>query len=865
MRAALVCFLANCAIAVEPPIPPVPDKQPEPPFAKTADSAGIHMLVPGFTVRELPVKLTSLNNIEYAPDGRLFAGGYDGRFHLLRDTNGDGLEDKVDTFSPEPSANYPLGMIVKDGMPYAVLTDEVVRWRDTNGDGVPDQRETVVKGFDDPELVKAPYLNHRRVDSSMALAAGPDGALYTTMGNAGYNNAYWHDKQGVAHYSTDKRRGCLLRILPEGKVTQLHSGLRYIMSLQFNKHGDLFGTDQEGATWVPNGNPFDELLHIPLGADEKSRHFGFPPRHPRWLPDVVDEPSVFDYGPQHESTCGFRFNGPAPGRGRFGPEWWADDAIVTGESRGKLWRTKLAKTAAGYVAQTQLIARCGLLVVDCAISPKGDLVVCCHTGKPDWGNGPKGEGRIFKISYTDKYIPQPVLAWARSETETVMAFNREIESNRRVVTAQIKMESGRYVSAADRLETIRPPYAVVAMQQKQMRTAIPVKRAELQSSLPDSFTDNRFLSLKTDPRVVAVNCAIQLTDARELREPWPSNVRALDVVHDLSGVTAFWRYTRPPVLASSGPVNQITTWLPHPDFAAAREFTDGSAMHKAFWQKMDLRGTLTLRGQLDLWQMLIPATQPLSKLDYMPEPETATVTFKSDAALTLEVTGAKVERVSANESRLTVEGARENVWPAFTLTVATPAKSLDVLFSTTRDPRPRALPVRRFLMPFAKPAPPDDLMRTIPEIAGGNWEAGRALFKGKAACATCHQLRGEGVRVGPELGNLVHRDYASVLKDIAEPSAMINPDAVGYVVTGKDGTAVVGTRLAETEDELQIAQPGGVVAKLKKADISKTEPMTVSLMPAGLDKVLTPEELRDLMTYLLTEQPAAAKAGTPGR
>ena len=143
------CLLA--ARAQEAPIPPVPDKQPPPPAAKS-DAPGVQMLVPGFTVRELPVKLTSLNNIEYAPDGRLFAGGYDGRFHLLRDTDGDGLEDKVDTFSPEESANYPLGMVVKDGMPYAVLTDEIVRWRDTNGDGVPDQRETVAKGFDDPEL-----------------------------------------------------------------------------------------------------------------------------------------------------------------------------------------------------------------------------------------------------------------------------------------------------------------------------------------------------------------------------------------------------------------------------------------------------------------------------------------------------------------------------------------------------------------------------------------------------------------------------------------------------------------------------------------------------------------------------------------
>src|SRR2546427_4044819 len=34
----------------------------------------------------------------------------------------------------------------------------------------------------------------------------------------------------------------------------------------------------------------------------------------------------------------------------FGPANWAGDAIVAGYSRGKLWRTKLVKTASGYVA-----------------------------------------------------------------------------------------------------------------------------------------------------------------------------------------------------------------------------------------------------------------------------------------------------------------------------------------------------------------------------------------------------------------------------------------------------------------------------------------------------------------------------------
>ena len=832
----LTTLIATCgiAISVEPPIPPVPDKQPEPPFAKT-EAPGVQMLVPGFTVRELPVKLTSLNNIEYAPDGRLFAGGYDGRFHVLRDSDGDGLEDKVDTFSAETTANYPLGMAVKDGMPYAVLTDEVVRWIDTDGDGIPDKRETVVKGFDDPALVTAPYLNHRRVDSSMAIAFAPDGALYLTMGNAGFSNAYWHDKQGVAHYSPEKRRGCLLRIFPDGKVEQLASGLRYIMSLQFNKQGDLFGTDQEGATWVPNGNPFDELLHIEAG-----RHYGFPPRHPRWLPDVIDEPSVADYGPQHESTCGFRFNGPLPGRARFGPEFWSDDAIVTGESRGKLWRTKLAKTAAGYVAHTELFARIGLMAVDCAISPHGDLVVCCHSGPPDWGNGPKGEGRIFKISHTDKSAPQPVLTWPVSETETIIAFDRALDAAAwSDFAALMKIESGRYVDAADRLETIRPGYAVVKMQQRQPRIGVAVKSGRLGA-------DGRSAVIESEPRAAAVNYALTVSGT--------NGAGTLDVAHDLSGTACDWSARN----ASGAPWNG---WLPHPDFTAARKFTRGSATHDALWEMIAKPGTLSLRGQIDLWQMLIPATQPLSKLDYEPEPETVTVAFKSDAALTLEARGAQVMRMNDHESRLTVTGARENQWPIFTLTVATPARSLDVSFSTNRDPRPRALPLRRFLVPFAKPGAPDDRTRTIPEIAGGNWEAGHALFKGKAACATCHQLRGEGVRVGPELGNLMHRDYASVLRDITDPNAMINPDAVGYIVTLRDGTAAVGTRLAETDEELQIAQPGGAVAKLKRSAIAKTEPMAVSLMPAGLDKMLTTEELRDLMTFLLTEPAPPNEAG----
>lgn len=795
--------------------------------ASAATPSPVQMLTGGFTVRELPVQLTSINNVEYAADGRLFAAGYDGRVHVLRDQDGDGVEEAVATFWEKTSPNYPLGIAVRDGVPYLVLSNEVVRFVDANGDGVPDTREVFAKDFDLPELARAPYLLHRRVDNAMGVAFGPDGALYVTMGNAGYNNAYWTDKQGVSHYSPDKRRGCLLRITADGKVEQLASGLRYIMSLQWNRAGDLFGTDQEGATWSPNGNPFDELLHLEAG-----RFYGFPPRHPKFLPNVIEEPSVWDYGPQHQSTCGFRFNGPLPGRGRFGPEFWADNAIVTGESRGKLWRTVLAKTAAGYVARTDLIASMPLLAVDCAISPQGDLVVACHTGAPDWGNGPTGQGRLFKISFAERTAPQPVATWAASETETVLAFDRQLEPKHwsGALAATTRIDSGRYVGAADRLETMRPGYAVVKQQQREPRGVVAVKQARLSA-------DGRELRLETVPRASAVNYAIAIEGK-------------LDVAHDLSGIEAAWR--------SAERGAEWRGWLPHADFVAAREFTRGSARHEALWTSTGERGTLVLKTQLDLWKMLIPVTQPGSQLDFTPEPEVVTVVFTSDAPLELETSGTelRVERVSARESRLTVSGPREDAWVPITVTLATPARRLDVSYHTDRDSRPRALQTRRFVMPFAKPGVHDLAPRMVPEIAGGDWHAGRALFNGKAACASCHELRGEGARVGPELANLIHRDYASVLQDIAEPNATINPDGVGYVVTMKDGTSVAGTQVGESAIELRIAQVGGAVARLKKSEIAKAEPMTTSLMPAGLDKALTAAELRDLMTYLLTSVPA---------
>ncbi|MEZ6082172.1 MAG: hypothetical protein R3C56_42800 [Pirellulaceae bacterium] len=75
---------------------------------------------------------------------------------------------------------------------------------------------------------------------------------------------------------------------------------------------------------------------------------------------------------------------------------------MTGYSRGKIYRTQLIKTPAGYVAQNQLLACLNMLPADACISPQGDLVIATHSGSPDWGSGPAGSGKLFKVSYSDR-------------------------------------------------------------------------------------------------------------------------------------------------------------------------------------------------------------------------------------------------------------------------------------------------------------------------------------------------------------------------------------------------------------------------------------------------------------------------------
>jgi putative heme-binding domain-containing protein len=814
------------------------------PYVVVSNPPPIQMLVPGFTVRQLPLELNNINNLVYAPDGRLFALGYDGNVYQLKDTDGDGLEDTATYFYKNDHGEIPasVGMAWGPGGLYIASQHRVIRLRD-KGDGT-GEVETVTSGW-----VKMAIAAGSGLDA-VGVAVDKSGNIYFGLGADAWSSPYRVDKKtGESEYDVHSERGTIQKLSPDWKRREtICTGVRFTVSLAINAAGDLFCTDQEGATWLANGNPFDELLNILPG-----RHYGFPPRHPKYLPDVIDEPSVFDYAPQHQSTCGLHFNEPVAASAEvFGPGWWRGDAIISGESRGKIWHTKLVKTAAGYVAQNNLIACLSHLTIDSAPTPDGGLIVTCHSGAPDWGTGPGGKGMLFKISYSDKTAPQPVLAYAASPTETRIVFDRPINPGLfKNLVRQSAVTMGKYVTAGDRFESFHPSYPAVGAQLALPRYDVPVLSAGIAA-------DNRSLVLRTVRRDAAVNYAVKLpfdcmSESNSTASGGTDN--AIDLLTDLTGVEANWR-------ASNGKTNW-SGWLPHLDLDVSRGFTAASEEHQRLFGLMKKSGTLTLRAQLDLWQMLHPAVQPGAKLDYEYPPETVTVILKSSRSFKLK-TSVPAIRVSSREWRVTVQ-SKQNQWLPLELTLSTGGSGpkLEATWFTDEDPRPRAFPLRRILTPWAMPdtgEPAVVATRQIPEIAGGDWERGKKLFfSEQAACYKCHQVGGEGGKIGPDLSNVIYRDYASVLRDIQEPSATINPDHIAYNIELKDGGSATGVVLENTPERVVLGQITGASLTVEKSNIASMKASSVSLMPEGLLKAMNAQQQRDLLTFLLTTPPPVAK------
>lgn len=804
--AALAC-LESVALAAPPPDLSLP----------------VHMLAPGFTVKELPVGLTNINNVEYGPDGRLFALGYDGRIHVLTDTDGDGIEDTAQIWwsSPRAAMRGPIGMAIAPEGIYVASKGKVSLFRDTKGASVADTEEVVSTG----------WKEIRQNVDAVGMALGKDNSLYFCLGCADYSNAYLLDKAGQAHYDINSERGTIVKLSGDRKRREVVcTGIRFAIGIAFNRDGDLFATDQEGDTWT-KGNHLDELNHILPG-----RHYGFPEKHPQYLPNVIDEPPIVGFGPQHESTCGLRFNEQRPGHRSFGPPAWEGDALIAGESRGKIWRTTLVKTPAGYVGKEKIIARLDMLTIDISVSPRGDLVVCCHSGPPDWGTGPTGKGRLFKIIYTDPAAPQAVAAWAGGPGEIRVAFDRAIDSSALDRLAGVTIPAGYQVRAAGRLETLRPPYAVVQAEMLLPRRELSIRGRRLED-------DGRTMVLSTDPVPFRGWYAVALPG---IKRAGAAGLGAIvDVDFELGGVDGRWTPEH-----SSSKVAAWSGWLPHVEPGIAAAFSKGSAAYEAWQERLTQPGMLSLKTRVAL---------PGSRI---------TLHGLADNSFSMTAGSSTARSTAAGREAIIHDLMPDPATGLFDLAIDLPTgpnagpTTFHLAYSTDADARERPLPLESLLPHWAPtqrhlPSAPSTKPIESPLTAGGDWDRGKAIFHGEAKCATCHVVGGEGGRIGPDLSNLLHLNPESVLRDIIEPNASINPDYASFMLTLKSGVKLAGVIQPDGE-RLRVVEAVDKSTTIGRDDVAEVRASNVSLMPEGF-KALGDEKLRDLLTYLTTEPPKGVK------
>lgn len=136
----------------------------------------------------------------------------------------------------------------------------------------------------------------------------------------------------------------------------------------------------------------------------------------------------------------------------------------------------------------------------------------------------------------------------------------------------------------------------------------------------------------------------------------------------------------------------------------------------------------------------------------------------------------------------------------------------------------------------------------------GDAARGRQLFS-TIGCAKCHGITAEQPGGGaPNLADARRRFTAAYLvESVLLPSKQIAEPFRSTVLSLESGQVVTGLVVNETADSLELLLPDATRRRISADEIEERGVGRVSPMPSGLIK--TPQELRDLLAYLLSDRP----------
>ena len=125
---------------------------------------------------------------------------------------------------------------------------------------------------------------------------------------------------------------------------------------------------------------------------------------------------------------------------------------------------------------------------------------------------------------------------------------------------------------------------------------------------------------------------------------------------------------------------------------------------------------------------------------------------------------------------------------------------------------------------------------------------GRLVFEKN--CTTCHKIGDLGVDVAPDIADSRTKTPAMLLTDILHPNQAIDSNYVSYTVVTLAGKTYTGVIATETASSITLRQPENKTEIVLRQEIDEMRSNGISLMPEGLEKNISQQEMADLIRFI---------------
>lgn len=670
--------------------------------------------------------------------------------------------------------------------------------------------------------------------------------------------------------------GFICSMNPDGSDVELFCyGFRNEFDIAFNATGDLFtyDADMEWDIGTPWYRP-TRVNHCTSGAD-----FGWRSGSGKW-PDYYPDslPTTLDIGPGSPT-------GVVAGTGSKFPAKYQNAVYVADWTYGTLWAVHLTPDAGSYTAEKEeFVFGKPLPLTDVIIHPQSGAMIFAIGGR-------RTQSAVYRVTYTGTESTAPAPAPALTEEMQMRRMLEDlhlpgVDPQHAIDKAWSYLNhSDRHVRYAARVALEKQPTALWQARalaetrpQALMEALIALARATHRPQLVIEGKPAAGASVRSTQPVAAEHAELQIEMLKAMgrleghqlsRDQSLASLRTLALI--------FTRLGKPDAEVCAAVAEKLTPLYPTGDSAIDRElldlliFTDApSAPAKALaqmatatddWQDIATSAVLQRNEGYARAAESAAASRPnRAQIATMFSLRNATAGWTPDLRHTFFTWFPRARTwKGGNSFKGFIENIRTEALANFTPEAERPA--LDQLSAANEAETqvaftPARGPGRAWTL--------DDAVKLAEGgFKGRDFAHGQAMFR-TTMCLTCHRFNGDGGGIGPDLTGAANRyTLRDLLENIIDPSKVVSDQYDSHLITKKDGSTLLGRIVLQEGGELKVmTNPFAPTAlfTLQDSDVAKVETQAVSMMPPGLINVLSPEELLDLLAYIMTGGNAEAPA-----